>query len=30
MGKVMAVLKERHASSLDMSKASALVKAALS
>ena len=29
MGKVMAVLKERHASSLDMSKASALVKAAL-
>ena len=28
-GKVMAVLKERHASSLDMSKASALVKAAL-
>ena len=30
MGRVMAVLKERHASSLDMSKASALVKAALS
>ncbi len=30
MGKVMAVLKERHASSLDMSKASALVKASLS
>ncbi len=30
MGKVMAVLKERHASSLDMSKASGLVKAALS
>ena len=30
MGKVMALLKERHASSLDMSKASALVKAALS
>lgn len=30
MGKVMAVLKERHASSLDMSKASALVKAVLS
>jgi len=30
MGKVMDVLKERHASSLDMSKASALVKAALS
>lgn len=30
MGKVMAELKERHASSLDMSKASALVKAALS
>ena len=29
MGKVMAVLKERHASSLDMSKASGLVKAAL-
>jgi uncharacterized protein len=29
MGKVMALLKERHASSLDMSKASALVKAAL-
>jgi uncharacterized protein YqeY len=29
MGKVMAALKERHASSLDMSKASALVKAAL-
>ena len=29
MGKVMAVLKERHASALDMSKASALVKAAL-
>jgi len=26
----MAVLKERHASSLDMSKASALVKGALS
>jgi len=30
MGKVMAVLKERHASSLDMSKASGLVKGALS
>jgi uncharacterized protein len=30
MGKVMAVLKERHASALDMSKASAWVKAALS
>jgi uncharacterized protein len=30
MGKVMAVLKERHASSLDMSKASGLVKATLS
>jgi uncharacterized protein len=30
MGKVMALLKERHASVLDMSKASALVKAALS
>ena len=30
MGRVMAVLKERHASSLDMSKASALVKGALS
>ena len=30
MGKVMAVLKERHASQLDMSKASGLVKAALS
>lgn len=30
MGKVMAVLKERHASALDMSKASALVKAVLS
>ena len=30
MGKVMAVLKERHASALDMSKASGLVKAALS
>jgi uncharacterized protein len=29
MGKVMAVLKERHASALDMGKASALVKAAL-
>jgi uncharacterized protein len=29
MGKVMAVLKDRHASSLDMSKASGLVKAAL-
>lgn len=29
MGRVMAILKERHASSLDMSKASALVKAAL-
>jgi uncharacterized protein len=29
MGKVLAVLKERHASSLDMSKASGLVKAAL-
>ncbi len=30
MGKVMAVLKERHAANLDMSKASGLVKAALS
>jgi len=30
MGRVMALLKERHAKSLDMSKASALVKAALS
>jgi uncharacterized protein len=30
MGKVMAALKERHASELDMSKASALVKASLS
>ena len=30
MGKVMAVLKERHGSVLDMSKASAMVKAALS
>lgn len=30
MGRVMATLKERHAASLDMSKASALVKAALS
>jgi uncharacterized protein len=30
MGRVMATLKERHASELDMSKASALVKAALS
>ena len=29
MGRVMAALKERHASSLDMSKASGLVKAAL-
>ncbi len=29
MGKVMALLKERHASALDMSKASSLVKAAL-
>ena len=29
MGKVMAVLKERHASELDMSKASAMVKARL-
>jgi uncharacterized protein len=29
MGRVMATLKERHASSLDMSKASALVKASL-
>jgi len=29
MGRVMALLKERHASSLDMSKASAAVKAAL-
>ena len=29
MGKVMALLKERHANALDMSKASALVKAAL-
>jgi hypothetical protein len=30
MGKVMAVLKERHAASIDMSKASGLVKARLS
>jgi uncharacterized protein len=30
MGRVMAALKERHASELDMSKASALVKASLS
>jgi len=30
MGRVMATLKERHGSQLDMSKASALVKAALS
>ncbi|MBB4640039.1 GatB/YqeY domain-containing protein [Rhizorhapis suberifaciens] len=30
MGKVMAVLKERHGTQLDMSKASGLVKAALS
>ncbi|NBR32769.1 MAG: GatB/YqeY domain-containing protein [Sphingomonadaceae bacterium] len=30
MGRVMAVLKERHAANLDLSKASALVKAALS
>ena len=30
MGKVMAVLKERHAANLDMSKASSLVKARLS
>jgi len=30
MGRVMAVLKERHGTQLDMSKASALVKAALS
>jgi hypothetical protein len=30
MGRVMAALKERHASELDMSKASALVKARLS
>lgn len=30
MGRVMALLKQRHASALDMSKASALVKAALS
>ena len=29
MGRVMALLKERHASALDMSKASGLVKAAL-
>ena len=29
MGRVMAVLKERHAATLDMSKASAMVKAAL-
>jgi uncharacterized protein len=29
MGRVMATLKERHASALDMSKASGLVKAAL-
>ncbi|NBU79393.1 MAG: GatB/YqeY domain-containing protein, partial [Sphingomonadaceae bacterium] len=29
MGRVMAVLKERHAANLDLSKASALVKAAL-
>jgi uncharacterized protein YqeY len=30
MGRVMAVLKERHAASIDMSKASGLVKARLS
>jgi uncharacterized protein YqeY len=30
MGRVMAELKDRHAANLDMSKASALVKAALS
>jgi uncharacterized protein len=30
MGKVMALLKERHSSALDMSKASMMVKAALS
>lgn len=30
MGRVMAILKERHASALDMSKASGLVKARLS
>ena len=30
MGRVMATLKDRHAANLDMSKASALVKAALS
>ena len=30
MGRVMAALKDRHAANLDMSKASALVKAALS
>jgi uncharacterized protein YqeY len=30
MGKVMALLKERHSAALDMSKASAMVKAALS
>ena len=30
MGKVMAVLKERHGAVIDMSKASGLVKAALS
>jgi uncharacterized protein YqeY len=30
MGKVMAVLKERHAGQIDMSKASGLVKARLS
>lgn len=30
MGRVMATLKERHANALDMSKASALVKASLS
>jgi uncharacterized protein YqeY len=30
MGRVMALLKERHASALDMSKASGLVKARLS
>jgi uncharacterized protein YqeY len=30
MGKVMALLKERHSSQLDMSKASGLVKARLS
>ena len=29
MGKVMAVLKDRHGSVIDMSKASGLVKAAL-